>query len=95
MAFIRSATVIRHDTSGTTTEVVQKSDSGPEGKRKVSRPLRPLEKAQRRVLKAQKVFSDEMLRRHEKSAHKKRDGFLREGAKNQVGALRRAVKKLV
>jgi len=93
MAFIRTVTVIRHEAAGTRAEVVYRSDAGSK-KRKVSRGLRPLEKVQRRVLKAQQVFGDEMLRRHEKSSRKRRNGFLRDGGRNQAGAMSKALKKL-
>ena len=92
MAFIRSVTIIRHEPAGTTADVVYDKDAG---KRKVSKGLRPLEKAQRRMLKAQQVFGNEMLRRHEKSTRKRRNGFLRDGGRNHLGAMHKAIKKLI
>lgn len=47
-------------------------------RKKSSKVMRPLEKGLRRSLKAQSAFTDSYLDRHEKSAGKKRDGWLRD-----------------
>jgi hypothetical protein len=65
------------------------------GRRKrVSRPLRPLERLMRRELKAGDAFTSNMLRRHEKSRSKRRDGWLRDAPSNVMKASSKAWKEL-
>lgn len=64
-------------------------------KRKSSKGLSPLEKVARRVLKARKVFADEMLDRHERESRKRKDGWLREAPRINLKAGRKAFKKLL
>ncbi len=64
-------------------------------KRKSTKGLSPFEKVARRVLKARKVFSDEMLERHEKESRKRKDGWLREAPGINIKAGRKAFKKLL
>lgn len=63
-------------------------------KRKVSRPLKGIEKAHRRVLEAASSFASTLLDRHERSSSKRRDGWLRDGNWNVLKANRKAWKKL-
>jgi hypothetical protein len=63
-------------------------------KRKGSKALRPAEKLQRRLLKAQKVFADEALSRHEKRSSKRKDGWLLDLPRIGGESARKAVKKL-
>jgi Family of unknown function (DUF6312) len=62
-------------------------------KRKISWLLRPQEKALRRRAVAESTFADEYLRRHEKSAKKKRNGFLKDMPTNMESAYRKAFKR--
>ena len=64
-------------------------------KRKNSKGFSPFEKLARRVLKARKVFADEMLDRHERQSRKRKDGWLREAPRINLKAGRKAFKKLV
>ncbi|MCK6522903.1 hypothetical protein L6R49_15860 [Myxococcota bacterium] len=63
-------------------------------KRKTSRAFRRAEKLQRRWLQAQRTFADQLLARHERSASKRRDGWLRDGQINIVKSSRKAWKRL-
>lgn len=63
-------------------------------KRKQSRWAKPLEKSQRRSLKASKVFVNELLDRHNKSSNKRKDGWLRDSGKNYIRAARKSYKKI-
>ena len=48
----------------------------------------------RRWAKAAKVYGAEVLRRHEKSSRKRRNGWLRDRGVNVLRAQRKAVKRL-
>lgn len=63
-------------------------------KRKVSKWLRPMEKGQRRILRAAEAFSSESLSRHNRSNRKRRNGWMRDMGLNQARATRKAMKKL-
>jgi Family of unknown function (DUF6312) len=61
------------------------------GRAKVSILTRPFERGARHLLKAQIIFGQEALRRHEKSNRRRRDGWLVEGPGNLVESGRRAL----
>lgn len=63
-------------------------------RRKGSRLLRPVEKVQRRLLKTQKAFADEALAQHDKSARKRKDGWLWDAPVIVFKANRKALKEL-
>ncbi|WP_420810738.1 hypothetical protein [Haliangium ochraceum] len=63
-------------------------------KRKVSKWLRPMEKGQRRMLRASEAFSTTSLSRHNRSNSKRKNGWIRDVGKNQMKASRKAFKKL-
>lgn len=88
---IRRITVIRTGPSGVSAEVLFEKDSG---RRKSSRLLKPAERVQRRVLKAQKAFADEALAQHEVRTRKRKDGWLRDAPTILVKANRKALKQL-
>lgn len=48
----------------------------PRKRRKVSVLARPLERVARRLVRAQVVFGQEMLRRHDRANRRRRDGWL-------------------
>jgi hypothetical protein len=58
---------------------------------KVSILTRPLERGAKRLLKAQVIFGEEMLRRQEKSNRRRRDGWLVEGPGNLLESGRKAL----
>ena len=90
--FVRRITLVTLDGphQGESTTLYKKKRK----KKKVSRYLRPLERAQRRLLKASDAFASESLGRHNRSNRKRRDGFLRDLGINQIKASRKAFKKL-
>jgi len=61
-------------------------------KRKNSRTLKPVEKALRRLGKANNVYTSTYLKRHKKSSCKKRDGWLRDFNYNLHRAARKHAK---
>ena len=63
-------------------------------KRKGSRGLRRPEKNVRVVLRAARTLVDELEGRHNRSSRKKKDGWVRDGAKNSARAHRKAAKEL-
>lgn len=88
---VRRITLIQKDSSGeASVETLYRRKS----KRKQSEWARPLEKAQRRSLKASKAYVDDLLDRHERSSGKRRDGWLRDAGVNQMKAARKAFRKL-
>lgn len=90
--FIRRITVVALDDAhhGQSTTVYKKKKK----KRKVSKFLRPFERGQRRMLRANEVFGGTLLRRHKRSNRKRRNGFLRDMGINNMKASRKAFKKL-
>ena len=64
------------------------------GKRKQSRTLKPMEKAQRRMAEAMQVGSEDYLRRHERSNRKKRDGWARDMSTNVYRASRKGLRRI-
>lgn len=63
-------------------------------KKKQSALLKPLEKRQRKMVKAMRSGSERYLAGHEKSNTKKKDGWLRDLGKNAQKAMRRGMKEL-
>jgi hypothetical protein len=71
---------------------IYRRDSG--GKRKGTRLMRPLDRAVRRLARAQEEAATVYLERHDKSNTKKRDGWLRDLGNNVYRASRRGQKEL-
>jgi len=63
-------------------------------KKKGSRLLRPVDRALRRMARAQQAAAASYLERHEQSNAKKRDGWLRDLGNNVYRASRRGQKQL-
>jgi hypothetical protein len=85
-SLIRRVTVLQPKGDGAV--VVRKLE--PKGPPKLSRWSRPLERATRRLLKAQIIFAEEMLRRRDKANRRERDGWLREAPSIVAESSRRA-----
>lgn len=64
-------------------------------KKKIDGWLRPVERAERRLLKGVETFGDEALDRHKRSRRKKRNAFLKDGPRNFTRAGSKAMKKLI
>lgn len=62
----------------------------PRKRRKVSRLSRPLERIGRQLAKAQTVYGEEMLRRHDRSNRRRRDGWLLDAPRNVIESGRKA-----
>lgn len=89
-SFLKRVTLVDLSNPGSSTVLFE----SPKRKRKVSRWLKPFERADFRLARATEVFGQELVRRHERSNEKRRDGWLRDGGVNVMRAGRRAVKKL-
>ena len=83
---------LQEDASGKLTPVVLYKKS--EKKKKISGPLRPLNKALRRIARAQVAAANAYLDRHDRSNEKNRNGFVRDMVGNLVDAERAGRKKL-
>ena len=64
------------------------------GRRRVSKRYRKVDKALRRVIRAQRTALDEFSGRHERSSARKKNGGLRDLRKNLFKATRKGVKKI-
>jgi hypothetical protein len=90
---IRSIVKLERDADGYVGPVeLYRRASG--GKRKGTRLLRPLDRAVRRMARAQEEAASVYLERHAKSNTKKRDGWLRDLGNNVYRASRRGQKEL-
>ena len=88
---LKSAVLVKQEADGSQTiRTVYKE----KGKRRVSRRLRPFEKAMRRIGEAASTASNVYLERHEKSNRKKKNGWAKDLGKNISKARRRGIKKL-
>jgi hypothetical protein len=63
-------------------------------KRKVSAPLKPLEKSLRSMARAQVAFANTYFDKHNRSSRKRRDGWLTDFVSNVADAGRNGRKKL-
>lgn len=63
-------------------------------KRKASRFLKPMERGARRLLEANQAYAEELLKQHNKSNRKRKDGWLRDLGLGQIRAWRRSLKTL-
>jgi hypothetical protein len=89
---VRKVTMLQPGPSGTLTPTVLYDDRNK--KKKQTRGLRPLERAQRRFVQAQRVYWDTIVKRHKRSNAKKRDGWARDAIGNIVRASEKSSKQL-
>jgi Family of unknown function (DUF6312) len=87
MELIKRVTVIQRSDSETEAVTVYRE---PRKRRKVSRLTSSLERAARRLIRAQIVFGQEVLRRHRRSNRRRRDGWLFDGPANLIEGSRKA-----
>jgi hypothetical protein len=87
----RSVTTIHTEDDGTVVRMVL---SKKNKKKRVSKRWRGMEKALRRVNKAQQTAASDYLRRHERSNKKKKNGAIRDLGKNLMRSQRKGRKKL-
>jgi Family of unknown function (DUF6312) len=91
---IKRITVIRADGGAAEAEPATVYHSTDEPK-KQSRRLRGLEKWARRNAAASRIFGQVYADRHDRSNHKRRNGWLRDLARNLMKANEKARKKLL
>jgi hypothetical protein len=89
--FFSRVTVV-NPSSGATETLYRKK--GRRRKKRVSRALRPLERAVFHSLEATDAAAGNLLSRHRRSRRKRRDGWLRDAPNNVMKAHRRGWKKL-
>lgn len=83
---------LQKDSNGQPAPVVVYKRTGEA--RKGSSALRPLEKAVRRVMKAESAALDSYLDKHERSNQKNKNGWLRDMVPNVVDSAKKGKKKL-
>lgn len=88
---LKSAVIIRDGENGMTKTVLYKEERR---KRKVSKPWRKIEKAVRRLTKAQGAASQEYLERHERANERKKNGWIKKMGTNVQKSVKRGLKKL-
>jgi hypothetical protein len=86
----RSVVKIEREADGSVTRTIL-SDEGKKRRRKVSRPLRRLDRSLRKITKAENVASSDYLRRHERSNRKKKNGALKDLRKNLRKSVREGI----
>jgi hypothetical protein len=89
---VRKVTMLQPGPSGTLTPTVLYDDRNK--KKKQTRGLRPLERAQRRFAQAQRVYWDTIVKRHKRSNAKKRDGWARDAVANMAKASEKSLRPL-
>ena len=87
MGLVRRITVLK--SSGETVEAVTVHQE-PRKRPRVSAWTSPIERAARRLVRAQVVFGQEVLRRHNRSNRHRRDGWLLEAPANLIESGRKA-----
>lgn len=88
---IKSAVMVEMSEGGSATRTVLYEQRR---KRRGSKRLRPLEKAMRRIARAQSTVANEYLDRHERSNRKKKNGWAKDLTKNISKSSRKGLKKL-
>jgi uncharacterized protein DUF6312 len=91
---VKRVTVIQRNGGENQPEAVAVYQEPRKDRAKVSVLTRPFEQGARRLLKAQIVFGEEALGRHEESNRRRRDGWLLEGPANVVESGRKALNKI-
>jgi hypothetical protein len=84
---IKRVTVIQRTGEKPEPVIVEKE---PRRRRKTSVFTRPFERAARRLIRAQIIFGQEALRRHNRANRRRRDGWLLEGPATIIESGRRA-----
>lgn len=87
-SLVKRVTVIQR--SGDNAEPVEVYQEPRKKRRKVSVLARPLARAARRLVRAEVVFGNELLRRGEESNRRRRDGWLLEAPANMIESGRKA-----
>jgi len=87
MELIRRITVLKRGGNATEATTVYRE---PRKRRKSSALISPIERAARRLVRAQIVFGQEALRRHNQSNRRRRDGWLIDAPANLAESGRKA-----
>jgi hypothetical protein len=88
---VKSVMKVQRDEDGTVTRVVL---SKKKKKRRVSKRWRKMDKALRKLNRAQQTSASEYLKRHERSNRKKKNGAIKDLGKNLSRSQRKGRKKL-
>lgn len=90
---VRSVIQLQKDSAGNTVpvEIYRKPEEEP---KKGSRMVRPVDRAVRRMARAQEAMASRYLERHDRSNAKERDGWLRDLNTNVTSAARQGQKAL-
>ena len=92
---VRRVMMLQPGPLGTLTPTLLYEDqSRKKKKKKQTRVLRPLGRAERQFAKAQRVYWDTMVKRHNRSNEKKRDGWARDIVNNTVRAAEKSSRQL-
>jgi hypothetical protein len=87
---VKRVTVIERSGDDRQSQAVTVYQAPREGRGKVSVWTRPFERAARRLVRAQVIFGQEIMRRADESNRRRRDGWLLEGPANIVESGRQA-----
>jgi hypothetical protein len=90
---VRRIIRLRPGTSGVVEPIILYD--GRRKKKKQTRALRPLERAARRLTKAQRAYWVTLAERHDRSNEQRRDGWARDGITNVAKAVQQGAKQLV
>jgi hypothetical protein len=82
-----SVVKVQRESDGSVTRTVIAEDD-KRRRRRVSRPLRRIDRGLRKLTKAENVASSEYLRRHDRSNRRKKNGALKDLGKNMRKAIR-------
>jgi Family of unknown function (DUF6312) len=85
---VKRVTVIKR--SGDSSQAVTVYEDQRKGRGKVSVLTRPVERAARRLVQAQVIFGQELIRRGKESNRRRRDGWVLEAPANIVESGRKA-----
>jgi uncharacterized protein DUF6312 len=85
---VKSVVKVQREADGSVTRTVV-AEPDKRRRRRVSKPFRRIDKALRKVTKAENVASSEYLRRHDRSNRKRKNGALKDLRKN----VRRSVRE--
>jgi hypothetical protein len=89
---VRRITILQRDGNGHTVPVVMYERKSK--KKRGSGVFRPIERATRRVVDAQRRAAESYLSRHDRSNEKRKDGWIRDFPINTVRAMRRGNRAL-
>ncbi len=91
---VRRVTVVQRGAGAPEAVTVYKRPKEEGGKKKDSLWARPLERIARRLVKAEIIFAQDLLRRHDESKRRGRNGWLADAPENFKEARRKALNEV-